>query len=78
MSRIDPQFGRDFRPGHRPYPDYSLFAALPQEEYTDNYQSYLDDVEEGRKTVRGILNCIGLAAVFWSFIAAIVLLVWGI
>jgi hypothetical protein len=53
MSRIDPQFGRDFRPGYRPdySPDYSLFALLPQEEHRDDHH----DLEAGRKTARGTL-----------------------
>jgi hypothetical protein len=80
MSRLDPQFGQDFRPGYRPStnPDYSLFAVLDQDPHPDDYRSDFDGVEEGRKAARGILNCVGVAAVFWSFVAAIVLLVGGI
>jgi hypothetical protein len=76
MGRIDPQFGPDFRPGYRP--DYSLFAVLPQEEHRDDHRSGFDDLEAGRKTARGIINCVGIAMVYWAIVAAIVLLVWGI
>jgi hypothetical protein len=76
MSCIDPQFGQDFRPGYHPSPNpnYSLFEVLPQEDHPSDF----DDVEEGRKVARGILNAIGIAAIFWAFFAAIVLLIWGI
>ena len=65
MSRIDPQFGRDFRPGYRPdySPDYSLFALLPQEEHRDDHPSGFDDLEAGRKMARGISK---LSASPWS------------
>ena len=77
MSRIDPQFGRDFRPGYRPdySPDYSLFALLPQEEHRDDHPSGFDDLEAGRKTARGIINAAGIAMVFWAIVAVIIFLV---
>jgi hypothetical protein len=76
MSRIDPQFGQDFRPGYHPSPNpnYSLFEVLPQEDHPSDF----DHLEEARKPARGILNALGLAAVAWSFIVAIILLVWGV
>jgi hypothetical protein len=80
MGRIDPQFGPDFRPGYRPdySPGYSLFAVLPQEEHRDDHPSGFDDLEQGRKTARGIINAACIAMVFWAIVAAIVLLAWGI
>jgi hypothetical protein len=80
MSRIDPQFGQDFRhgnPGQSLGPDYSTFAVLDQEDHADDYKSDFDDVEEGRKVARGIINAACMALVFWAIFAAVVLLIWG-
>jgi hypothetical protein len=74
MSRIDPQFGKDFRPGYRP--DYSLFALLPQEEHRDDHRSGFGALEAGRKTARGIINAAGIAMVFWAIVAAVIFLAW--
>jgi hypothetical protein len=82
MSRIDPQFGKDFRPGRRldhlkgdqpiRFTDAGHIVLLSE------HQSDFNDVEAGRKTARGIINDACIAMVFWAIVAAIVLLVWGV
>jgi hypothetical protein len=79
MSRIDPQFGPDFIPGFRPdySPDYSAFGVLPQDPHPD-YPSDFNLEDEKTRTALGIINGVCISVVAWAFIAAIVLLAWGI
>jgi hypothetical protein len=92
MSRIDPQFAPDFRPGYRP--DYSAFEVLDQDPHPDDYPAADDLevirkklvsgsdalllMAEKTRAARGIVNGVCISLVFWAFVAAIILLVWGI
>jgi hypothetical protein len=79
MSRIDPRFGRDFRPGLRDLhktPTLQLVYDADRDAFDDD----VDDLEyEQKRAVRGVVCGALISMAAWAItIAIIALLIWGV